>query len=109
MKVTNSSAGQTAALQSAKPKEKVTSKEATRTSQALPGSDATTAGVEISEKAQLMRQATEIAQQTPSVRRDRVEDLRNQILAGKYKVDAGAVADKILEDHLGSDFGKNNL
>ena len=72
--------------------------------QKLPGSE-----VEISERAQLLKKANEIVHQTPEIRKERVEELKAQILAGTYRVDAGSIADKLLEDHLGTDFGKNNL
>lgn len=65
--------------------------------------------VEISERAQLLKTANEIVHQTPDVRKDRVESLKRQIAEGSYRVDADKLAERILEDHLGTDFGKNNL
>lgn len=65
--------------------------------------------VEISDGALLMRQASEIAKNSPDIRADKVAALKAQIQNGSYRVDAKAVADKLVDEHLGADFGKNNL
>lgn len=65
--------------------------------------------VEISDDAKLMKQAKDIVHQTPDVRSDRVEALKQKIRSGTYQVDAGAVAEKLLTEHLENYFGKNNL
>lgn len=65
--------------------------------------------VEISEQARLFKAATEMARQNPEIRSEKVEALKQRIRSGTYQVDAAAVADKLLEEHLNSDFGKNNL
>ncbi len=71
----------------------------------------TTSGsqVTISERAQLMNQASEVAHGAADVRPDRVASLKAQIRGGTYQVDSGTLAEKILQDHVDSDFGKNNL
>lgn len=66
------------------------------------------AEVEISEQAQLMRQAAEAVHALPDVRQDRVAELKERIKAGTYKVDSQSVADKLVEEHFLTDFGKNN-
>ena len=65
--------------------------------------------VEISEDARLMQRARELAHGAPDVRPDKVQSLKKAIQSGVYKVDAESIAEKILEDHMGVDFGKNNL
>jgi len=65
--------------------------------------------VEISDKAKLLKTANEIVHQTPDVRSEKVQSLKKRIEAGTYQVDPGAIAERLLEDHLGTDFGQNNL
>lgn len=75
-----------------------------RVTSSQPGSS-----VEISDNARMMKQANEIVSQTPDIRWDKVEELKQKIKAGAYHVDAAAVADKLIEEHLENNFGKNNL
>ena len=67
------------------------------------------AEVEISDTAKLMRQASEIARETGDVRSDKVSALKKSIQDGTYEIDARAIADRLVDEHLGADFGKNNL
>ncbi len=67
------------------------------------------ADVTISEKARLMKSAFDTAKASPDVRADRVNWLKQKIKDGTYRVDADAVAEKLISDHLNTDFGKNNL
>ncbi|NBX92355.1 MAG: flagellar biosynthesis anti-sigma factor FlgM [Proteobacteria bacterium] len=67
------------------------------------------ASVEISERAKLMKQAMETAQNTPDIRRDKVEMLKKSIREGTYHVDSAAIADRLVDEHLRNDFGKNTL
>ena len=48
----------------------------------------------------LRRKAKEIINALPDVRKDKVQKLKEQIKAGKYQVDAEAVAEKLIADHL---------
>ena len=45
-------------------------------------------------------QLLQILEELPDVRQDKVEKLRKQIQQGSYKVDAGRIADRILEEAL---------
>ena len=72
-------------------------------------SEAGPSSVEISDGARLMQKARELAHTFPASRADRVSALKKSIQDGTYKVDAEALAEKILDEHLASDFGKNNL
>ena len=67
------------------------------------------AEVQISDTARFMKQAFETAKGSPDIRREKIESLKRQINDGTYKVDAGALADRILDDHILTDFGKNRL
>lgn len=92
------------------------SKEATPTPKALPDSISTQntrgqsgASVEISERAQLMKQAMDIAKNTPDIRKDKIESLKKSIKEGTYQVENSLIADRLVDEHLRSDFGKNLL
>ncbi len=58
------------------------------------------AQVKLSERAQDIRQAKELAMAAPDVDMEKVEKLRKLIDEGKYKVDAKAVADRMVNDGL---------
>jgi len=45
-------------------------------------------------------QLLQILEELPDVRQDKVDKLRKQIQQGSYQVDAGRVADRILEEAL---------
>lgn len=67
------------------------------------------ASVEISDATRMMRQALQVAHEAPSERVDKVSALKELIRDGKYHVDADKIADKLVDEHLNSDFGKNSL
>lgn len=56
--------------------------------------------VKLSERAQMMQKAKEIATNTNDIDEAKVARLQKLIDEGKYKVDAGAVADRLVDDHL---------
>jgi negative regulator of flagellin synthesis FlgM len=108
MKVTNNPAANAGLIEQARAADKAQGNdkaaEAGRKSPASGGAQVT-----ISERAQLMNRASEAAHSAPDVRRDKVESLKAQILAGTYKIDSETVAEKLLQEHMDSDFGKNSL
>ena len=67
------------------------------------------ADVEISDNAKLMRQASDIAKSTTEVRQDKIAQLKKSIKDGSYHVDAKEIADRLVDEHLNADFGKNSL
>ncbi|MBY0371886.1 flagellar biosynthesis anti-sigma factor FlgM [bacterium] len=67
------------------------------------------ATVQISDQALLMKEARDIVHALPDVRADKVSDLKRRIKDGTYQVDSAAIADKMLDEHLATSFGKNNL
>lgn len=108
MKVTNNPSANTLGIDSTRAAEKTQGADKAAES----GRKAAVAGgsqVTISERAQLMNQASEAAKGAPDVRREKVDALKAQILGGTYKIDAETIAERLLQDHLDTDFGKNNL
>ncbi len=54
--------------------------------------------VALSAEAKQLQQALEIVQNTPDIRTDKVNRIRTEIAAGRFKVDNKAVAEKILKE-----------
>ncbi len=67
------------------------------------------ANVEISDNAKLMRQASDIAKAATEIRKDKIAALKKNIQDGTYHVEANEIADRLVEEHLNANFGKNNL
>lgn len=63
-----------------------------------PGNEASR--VELSPRAQDAKRIKEIAMQTPDVDEAKVAKFRKMIDEGNYKVDAKAIADKMVDEHL---------
>lgn len=55
---------------------------------------------EVSARAKEMANAHAVAKSAPDVREDKIAALKKQIAEGRYKVDADAVADRMLDDHM---------
>ena len=69
---------------------------------------ASTAGAaktEISGRAKDMAQAKQVASNAPDVREEKIAALKARIAAGKYDVDAEAIADRMVDDHLKTGIG----
>lgn len=58
------------------------------------------ARVEVSDRAQEAKRIKELAMSAPDVDQAKVEKFRRMIDEGKYKVDAKAVADKMVDEQL---------
>lgn len=54
----------------------------------------------ISSKAKDMAKAKQAAIDTPDVREAKIQELKNRIQSGQYKVSAEQVADRLVDDHL---------
>jgi flagellar biosynthesis anti-sigma factor FlgM len=52
------------------------------------------------EREDYVLQILQILEELPDVRQDKVEKLRRQIEQGRYKVDAGRIADRMLEEAI---------
>ena len=55
---------------------------------------------EISSKAKDLAKSKAVAESAPDVREDKVAELKKRIEGGKYKVDADAIANKLVDEHL---------
>lgn len=58
------------------------------------------ANVNVSERAQMMQKAKDLASQPMTVDEAKVARLQKLIDEGKYKVDADAIADRLVDEHL---------
>lgn len=56
--------------------------------------------VDLSPRAQELKKAKEIAQQTPDINEEKVARLQKLIDEGKYKVEAKDIADKMVDEQL---------
>ena len=55
---------------------------------------------EISARGKDIAHASAIASAAPDVREDKIAELKKRIAEGSYKVDANAVADRLVNEHL---------
>lgn len=69
----------------------------------------TNSSIDISETAKLLRRASETAKNSAIENFEKVQDLKEKIKSGKYQIDTSVLAEKILDEHLNSDFGKNSI
>ncbi|MCB9024956.1 MAG: flagellar biosynthesis anti-sigma factor FlgM [Bdellovibrionaceae bacterium] len=67
-----------------------------KSSQNLEGS----AKVNLSERAQLMQKAKDIASQSEDMNESKIARLQKLIDEGKYQVDASAIADRLVDEHM---------
>ena len=58
------------------------------------------ARAEISSRAREFAAAKEVASAASDVREDRIAELKRRIESGSYKVDADAIADRMVDEHL---------
>ena len=77
---------------------KTTAKNAKDAALANLGEAGSSATVELSQRAQDMKKAKEIAKAAPDIREDKVAALQKQIDEGKYKVSAKDIADKMVDE-----------
>lgn len=79
----------------------VDAKSSAKSSKGKVGDLAASATVKISEQAQMINKAKEMA--TPdmdSVREDRVSHFQKLIDGGDYEIDASSIADRLVDEHL---------
>src|SRR5262245_34368939 len=60
---------------------------------------------DISARGKEFAAANAIAQNTPDTREEKIAELKRRIAEGSYKVDANAVADRMVNEHLAADIG----
>lgn len=75
------------------------SKEASSTGESARSGDVR---ADISPRAKEFSRAKAVAMDAPEVRESRVAELKQRIADGKYNVDAKAVADRMVDEHLSS-------
>ena len=63
------------------------------------------ARAEISGRAREFAAAKEAASGAPDVREERIAELKRRIASGSYKVDADAIADRMVDEHLRAGVG----
>ncbi|AGH94789.1 flagellar biosynthesis anti-sigma factor FlgM [Pseudobdellovibrio exovorus] len=108
MKITHNKVGQNLNLTDAKAnKTSDASKTGAAQSAQTNSSSSASAGaqaskVELSPRVQDIKRIKELAASAPDVNAEKVEHFKRLIAEGKYKVDAKAVADRMVEEHLRS-------
>src|SRR5688572_23692169 len=102
MKITHNKVGQnlnlTDDMKSSKSDRK--SKAENNITRSSPGLDADATKVELSPRAQEAKRIKDLAMAAPDVNMEKVDRLRKLIDEGKYKVDAQAVASRMVDEHL---------
>lgn len=74
-----------------------------------PETPAAASGTEISEEARVYQKTTELVNAAPDVRKEKVAALKKALASGTYAPDATKIADALVDEHVATDFGKNNL
>ena len=104
MKITHNKVGQNLNL-----RDIVKSDTVTKTNSALDSNSSSKVGPEVgalakeinfSPEAQRLQKAKEAVISAPDINREKVEKLKQMVQAGTYKVDAEAVAERMLQEHL---------
>jgi len=67
---------------------------------ASTAADPGAANTTISSRAKDAARAKQAADAAPDVREEKIAELKRMVAAGKYKVDAEAVADRMVDEHL---------
>ena len=89
-------AGKAASAQQTKKSER-SSAPAAASKSGIPGANA-----EISSKGKEIARASAAAANAPDEREDKIAELKQRIASGSYKIDANAIAGKLVDEHLGS-------
>jgi negative regulator of flagellin synthesis FlgM len=76
--------------------------EASSSSKAVATGDANT---EISAKGKEFAKAKAVAHEAPDVREEKIAALKARIAEGRYKIDADAIADRMVDEHLKAGIG----
>jgi len=92
--------------QQAQPSQKSQSRSALNSA---PSDRISGASVDISPEAQMMKQAGEIAKSSPDMRLEKVAQLKKAIQEGTYQIESSKIADKLVDEHFKSHFGKNHF
>jgi negative regulator of flagellin synthesis FlgM len=60
---------------------------------------------DISSRGKDIAHASALAQAAPDTREEKIAELKRRISEGSYKVDANAVADRMVDEHLAAELG----
>lgn len=109
MRIDNSTSGSVQGSDIASAKKTDRSSATKRTTKSGEGADASaiakSSNAEISSKAKEMSKAREVASAAPDTREEKIAELKRRITEGRYQVDAKAVADRMVDEHLSSGIG----
>lgn len=112
MKITHNKVGQNLNLTDAGKTEKASEKskasEVKNQSSVGFGAPVDSSKVELSSRAKDIQKIKDLALNAPDVDQAKVDKFQKLIDSGKYKVDAKAVADKLVDEHLFSTSGSSN-
>lgn len=105
MKITHNKVGQNLNLTDSGKTEKTSTKNKTAETTSAQTNEAKSnvsesAKVDLSSRAQDIRKIKELAMSTPDVDASKVEKYQKLIDSGNYKVDAKAIADRMVDEHL---------
>jgi negative regulator of flagellin synthesis FlgM len=67
--------------------------------------DSSSARPEISAKAREFSKAQEAAAKAPDIREEKIAELKKRIAAGNYQINAQAIADKMVDEHVSAGIG----
>ena len=115
MKITHNKVGQNLNLTDSSKAEKSAEKtkadsllDSKTTAAAIQPSGLDATKVDLSSRAQDLKQIKSLASSVPDVDQAKVDKFQKLIDAGAYKVDAKAVADRLVDEHLFSSGGTSN-
>ena len=112
MKVTTNTPPQVTANQAANQSEIEKTKSAAK---ANPASGAFSSiaksgtAVDLSDEARLFQMGSRFVAGLPDLQNPKLAAIKKSVADGTYRVDSSAIAEKLLDDHFATDFGKNNL
>lgn len=104
MKITHNKVGQNLNLTDTGKAEKTDKSKSSKVSESALdkvsslGGGESASKVNLSERAQDIRKAKELAKAAPEIREDRVAELQKRIDSGNYKIDAKEIADKMVDE-----------
>lgn len=108
MRVTQTGSNQVQGTEVAQTRSATKSQQAKATDKSGTSSGASStegARAEISAKGRELARAKDVAMSAPDTRDDKIAELKRRIAAGSYQVDAKAVADRMVDEHLSSGIG----
>lgn len=105
MKITHNKVGQNLNLVDGLKQDKLDGAKAAKDALATPAGITASGGmqatqVQVSDRAQEAKRIQELAKSAPDIDMEKVQKFRDLVDSGKYKVDARAVADRMVDEYL---------